>query len=161
MNWFLVVNDTNCKRELESFLRRHTDCILLKSETDKAFNNINRFINGFSNLSTNSARIAINAATSINILKIHTIVRCESQRSYTILHLNNGTKLTVTKTLKQFEQELEAHYFVRIHQSHLVNFQYVTKYIKSKGGYVLLEDGTELPVAIRKKEQLFNAFEKL
>jgi two-component system, LytTR family, response regulator len=161
MNWFLIVNDINCKKELESFLKRHTDSVILRSETGKTFDNMNRVINGFNTMNGNSARIAINASNSVNVLKINDIIRCESQRSYTLLYLNNGTKLTVTKTLKQFELELNGHHFVRIHQSHLVNFNYVTKYIKSKGGYLILEDGTELPVAIRKRETLFKKLEQL
>ncbi|MGZ3885042.1 MAG: LytR/AlgR family response regulator transcription factor [Bacteroidia bacterium] len=161
MNWFLIINDTDCRTELESFLRRHSDCILLKSEIDQSLHNISRVVNGFSNMAGSNARMVINAASSVNVLKICNIISCESQRSYTLLHLNDGTKLTVTKTLKQFEQELGHHQFVRIHQSHLVNLNYITKYIKSKGGYVSLENGAELPVATRKKELLLEKLERL
>lgn len=159
MNWFLIINDNNCKPELEEFLQRHSDCILLKSGTEKALPSIDKVISGFSNLAGRDARMTINAANSLHVLKIGNIIRCESQRSYTLLHLNNGTKLTVTKTLKQFELELADHPFARIHQSHLVNLNYITRYVKSKSGYVLLEDGAKLPVATRKKELLFRKLE--
>ena len=161
MNWFLIINDTNCKKDLDGFLRKHNESVLLKNETSKAFGNMNRVLNGFNNIASQTARIAINAASSVNLFKVNEIIRCESQRSYTILHLKDGRKLTVTKTLKQFELELNDHHFVRIHQSHLVNLDYVEKYVKSKGGYVVLENGTELPVAIRKKEMLFKELEQL
>jgi two-component system LytT family response regulator len=161
MNLFLLVNDTDCKKDLERFLKKHSKSIVLKSDTNRAFNNLNRFVSGFNSLAGNTARIVINAATSVNILRINDIIHCESQRSYTQLHLKNGNQLTVTKTLKQFEIELNDHSFVRIHQSHLVNLNYVEKYVKNKGGYVILANGTELSVAIRKRETLFKELEKL
>jgi len=161
MNWFFIINDTDCRKELERFLNKYPSSVILKAETHKAFNNINRVMNGFTHLAGNTARIAINAASSVNVLKINDIIHCESHRSYTQVHLRNGSKLIVTKTLKQFELELNDHHFARIHQSHLVNLNYVVKYVKNKGGYVIMEDGSELPVAIRKKEYLFKELEKL
>jgi two-component system LytT family response regulator len=161
MNWFLLINDTDCKKDLERFLKKHPKSIVLKSDTNRAFNNLNRLVNGFNSIAGNTARIAINAASSVNVLKVNDIIHCESQRSYTLLHLKNGNQLTVTKTLKQFELELNDYSFVRIHQSHLVNLNYVEKYVKNKGGYVVLANGTELSVAIRKKETLFKELDKL
>jgi two-component system LytT family response regulator len=161
MNWFLIVNDIECKKDLEAFLKKHSGSVILKSETNKAFNNINRVINGFNNIAGGTARIAINAANTVNVLKINDIVHCESQRSYTQLYLKDGNKLTVTKTLKQFEQELMDYHFIRIHQSHLVNLNYIEKYVKNKGGCVVLSNGSKLPVAIRKKEILFKELEQL
>ena len=161
MNWFLIINDVACKKELDSFLKKHSGSIILKSETNKAFNNIGRVLNGFNNIAGDTARIAINAANTVNVLKINDIVHCESQRSYTQVHLKDGNKLTVTKTLKQFELELTDYHFIRIHQSHLVNLNYVEKYVKNKGGCVVLSNGSKLPVAIRKKEVLFKELEQL
>jgi len=161
MNWFFIINDTECKKELEFFLKKYPGSIVLKSEANMAFSNVNKVISNFNNIAGNAARMAINGASVINVLKINDIVHCESQRSYTQVHLQNGNKLMVTKTLKQFELELNDHHFVRIHQSHLVNLNYVIKYVKNKGGHVMLDNGTELPVAVRKKESLFKELEQL
>lgn len=155
MNWFLVINDTNCKKDLDAFLKKHEGSIVFKNEADHAFRNIGRLMDDFTLRSAADARISINAASSVNVLKVADIVHCESQRSYTCIYLSNGNKLTVTKTLKQFEAELKQYDFARIHQSHLVNLNHVVKYVKSKGGHVVLSDGREIPVAVRKKELLF------
>jgi DNA-binding LytR/AlgR family response regulator len=161
MNWFLIIDDTDCKKNFNTFLRKYSASVLMKNEANKIFTNMNGILAGTTNVPAKSARIIINAAGSVDSLKIKDIVRCESQRSYTVIHLNDGRKLTVTKTLKQFELELTNHHFVRIHQSHLVNLNYVERFVKSKGGYAVLENGTELPVATRKKETFLKELEQL
>ena len=51
--------------------------------------------------------------------------------------------------------------FIRIHKSHLININFIEKYLKADGGYVVLKDCTKLPVSTRKKELLFKEIEKL
>ena len=67
----------------------------------------------------------------------------------------------VSKTLMDFEEMLGATSFIRIHKSHLVNINYIEKYIKSEGGMIELNDGTKLPVAVRKKEVLLKKLNQL
>lgn len=161
MNKVVIINDTDCEREVEQFLKRHRNNIVLNAETTATISDISRIISNLKTIAGYSDRIAINAANTVNILKIKDIMHCESQRSYTQVHLTNGTSLTVTRTLRQFEEDLMEYRFVRIHQSHLVNLNYVVKYLKSKAGCVVLENGTKLPVATRKREQLFKELEVL
>ena len=56
--------------------------------------------------------------------------------------------------MKEIEKTLLIHQFERIHQSHIVNLNHIKKYINKDGGSILLSDGTELPVAQRKKTSL-------
>jgi len=48
--------------------------------------------------------------------------------------------------------------FVRVHRSHMVNLDYVIRYTKGKGGYITLENQTELEVAPKKKAEFMDAF---
>jgi two-component system LytT family response regulator len=60
----------------------------------------------------------------------------------------------ISKTLKEYEELLAEHGFERIHQSHLINLNYLKSYIKKDGGYVVMADETHLPISHRKKERL-------
>jgi two-component system LytT family response regulator len=95
------------------------------------------------------------------IVNIEDIVRCESDRNYTCFYLNNNEKIIVSKTLKIFEKQLEKYFFIRAHKSHLININYIKKYIKSNGGYVMLLDGSKIPVSVRKKHQLLKLLKSL
>ncbi|MDX1479585.1 MAG: LytTR family DNA-binding domain-containing protein, partial [Saprospiraceae bacterium] len=89
------------------------------------------------------------------------IVRCEAQGAYTTFHMRSKASLLVSKTLKEYEQLLDGHDFLRIHQSHLINLHEVERYIKSDGGYVILRDGTKLGVSRSKREQFLEAMRRL
>ena len=59
----------------------------------------------------------------------------------------------MTKLLKDFEDMLQPYHFYRIHNSHLINLNYIQKYVKANGGQVMMKDGTVIDVARRKKEE--------
>ncbi|MEL7124057.1 MAG: LytTR family DNA-binding domain-containing protein, partial [Bacteroidota bacterium] len=63
-------------------------------------------------------------------------------------------KLLVSRTLKEYVDLLDDQSFYRVHQSHLVNLNYVDKYKKRDGGIVITSDGAKIPVARARKEEL-------
>lgn len=101
-------------------------------------------------------KIAVPTISGIEFIKVSSIVRCESDVNYTTIVLNEKKKIVVAKTLKQFEELLSEFNFFRIHNSHLINLSYIKSYNKGKGGSVILEDGTELEVSTRRKEEFLN-----
>ena len=82
------------------------------------------------------------------------IVRCESQGNYTQFFKLDGKSELVSKTLKEYDPILSAHGFFRIHRSHIINLKHITRYIKGKGGEVVMCDGAVLDVSRDKKEAL-------
>ncbi|MEP4598261.1 MAG: LytTR family DNA-binding domain-containing protein, partial [Cyclobacteriaceae bacterium] len=81
--------------------------------------------------------------------------------NYTWFFLADGRKIIVSKTLKEFDSLFESKYFFRAHQSHLINLLHFDRYEKKDGGIVHMKDGSELPVAVRKKDSLMSALERL
>ncbi len=82
------------------------------------------------------------------------IIRCEAKANYTEFFIKNHKPVLISKTLKEYEELLTEHGFERIHQSHLINLSYLKSYIKSDGGYVIMSDNTNIPIAQSKKEKL-------
>jgi len=106
-------------------------------------------------------RIALNTQEKILIREISEIVRCESNINYTMFYFSDGTRLLVTKTLKEYDDLLSPHDFLRVHQSHLINSKYVKEYNKSDGGYLVLKDGSTAPVSTRRKNVVMEMIAKL
>lgn len=102
-------------------------------------------------------KITIPTQEGLEFLEISNIIRCEADINYTIIHTINGKKLTASKTLKSFETMLMNCNFFRVHNSHLINLNYVKKYIKGKGGYVTLVDHSIIEVSTRRKEEFLKA----
>jgi two-component system LytT family response regulator len=106
-------------------------------------------------------KIILSTSEKINVVKVDEIVRCESDNYYTMFYFTNGKRLLVSKTLKEQEELLSEHNFIRPHKSHLVNVKYIKSYLKSEGGVILLEDGSKVPVSRRKKEHIIDIINNL
>lgn len=113
------------------------------------------------NLKPGNARLALNSQDKIQVVKVSDVVRCESNGSYTLFFLNSGEQILVTRTLKEFDQMLADHGFLRVHQSHLINMDYIREFVKSEGGYLVLQDKTEIPVASRKRSSVMKALNQM
>lgn len=106
-------------------------------------------------------KISLHTLDKIIIVNLNDIVRCESDSNNTIFHLNDGKKVFVTKTLKYFSDMLQPYDFLRIHQSHLVNLQCISAFIKTDGGYLMLKNGENVPVSVRKKAEVIEILDKM
>lgn len=107
-------------------------------------------------LNTNNPfnRIALPTNDGLKFVFTNDIVRCMSSNNYTYIFLNKGEKILVSKTLKDIENVFLAHTFCRVHNSHLVNTKYIKKFIKSDVNMVVMNDGAEVEVSRRKKDEL-------
>ncbi|RFM26815.1 LytR/AlgR family response regulator transcription factor [Deminuibacter soli] len=97
-------------------------------------------------------RIALATLKETRFVPVCDIVHCESSNNYTVFQLAGGERLTVSKPIYEYEELLKNYRFIRCHQSHLVNLGYVKSWVKDNGGYLLLENGHEIPVSRNKKE---------
>ncbi|MCH8331219.1 MAG: response regulator transcription factor [Bacteroidetes bacterium] len=121
----------------------------LNGKLDMLLRNIN---------STNNylRQIALPTLQGLELVETNKILYCEADANYTTLHLLDGVTVVVTRILKEFEELLAESNFVRIHHSYLINLSHLRKYVRGKGGSVIMKDGTELGVSVRKKEVLIN-----
>ena len=102
----------------------------------------------------NFKRIALSTSDGIHLFDVSDIIRCEAKVNYTEFFIKNHKPLLISRTLKEFEEMLTEHGFERIHQSHLINLSYLKSYIKSDGGYVIMADNSNIPLAQSKREKL-------
>lgn len=106
-------------------------------------------------------RLALNTLEKIHVVNISDIIRCEADVNYTLFYFSDKTKLLVTKTLKEFEELLKDHHFLRVHQSHLVNTSCIKEFVKGDGGYLVMNDGSHIPVSTRKRNSVVEALNTL
>ena len=99
-------------------------------------------------------RIALPTSDRVDFVPIDQIIRCMGENNYTHVFLENGKKILVSKTLKEYEELLCEYDFQRVHQSHLVNIRKVRTFIKRDGGYLIMTDGSEVKVSQMRKAKL-------
>lgn len=105
-------------------------------------------------------KIALNTAEGIHIISIDTIVFVQADNNYTIFHVQNQKTILVSKPLKEYDELLSDKGFVRVHQSYLVNENFVQYYNKSDQSLLLTND-SKIPVASRKKEMVLQVLTKM
>lgn len=118
----------------------------------------------FHNLKTlegSSKKITVPTIAGFEVLQVRDIIRCESDVNYTHIVVSDKPKVTVARTLKEFEEMLTEYNFCRVHNSHLINLVHVRKYTKGSGGYVTMSDHSEVEVSQRKKEEFLNRMASL
>lgn len=106
-------------------------------------------------------KIVLKTLESIHIVDIENIIRCEADKNYTSFYLVDGKRILVSRTLKDFDLMLAGHNFFRVQQSHLININYIERYDKHDGGYVVMKDGASVPLSPAKKEQFFQLLQSL
>lgn len=88
-----------------------------------------------------------------HVTHLSKILRCAGERNYTQFHFSDGSRIMVSKTLKNYEELLPEPDFYRIHKSHIVNLHEVIRFTKGSTGTVTLSDGTEIDISRGKREE--------
>lgn len=102
------------------------------------------------------SKLILSLHDSFQVIDLNELMYCESDKGYTSFYCSNGKKHVVSKTLKTFEDQLNAANFTRPHQSYMVNLKFIDKYDKS--GTIYLKNGKKIPVSSRKKDAFVSSF---
>jgi len=102
------------------------------------------------NLGDQSTKIAIPGSNAYEFIKVEDIIRCEGWQKYTKIHLQSGDVIVSSYNLGVFRDMLESYDFYSSHKSHLVNKNHIVRYMKD--GTIIMSDGSNAPVARRRKD---------
>jgi two-component system LytT family response regulator len=100
------------------------------------------------------SRIAIPTMEGLQMIPVDSIIACAADSNYTTLHLKERQKIIASRTLKEIEEMLDGLFFLRVHQSSLVNLNEIKKYVRGEGGYLVMSDGSSVDVSRSRKESL-------
>lgn len=99
----------------------------------------------------NLQKLILKTAEKIFSVNIQDIVHCEGETNYTTFYTVDGSKIVVSKNLKEYEISLIDLGFFRPHQSHLINMAYFDHFIKNDGGTIVMKNKAQIPLSQRKK----------
>jgi two-component system, LytTR family, response regulator len=111
------------------------------------------FLDSMGSMHLSQQKMAVPTLDGLIFINLKDVVRLEARSSYTQIIMENGEVVTATRTIKEYEDILPESLFCRIHNSHIINLQKIDKYHKGRGGYVVLEDGSRIEVASRRRHE--------
>ncbi len=100
-----------------------------------------------------SGRICLSTSDGMEFIRMTSILLCEASGSYTKFVLRDNRSVLVSKHLKEYENLLDPEQFLRVHNSYLINLAEVKRYVKSEGGYILMNNDQQVPISPKKKEE--------
>ena len=139
-----------------SDLRVALDKFEAKSASNNSFGHLRNLLENINSNTLNKTKIALATLTGFVFVEVGNIVRCEADNQYTTYIFSDKSKLVVAKNIKDCEDLLAGYGFFRIHNSHLINLDYVKEYIKGIGGQVRMTDGIIIDVSRRKKDEFIS-----
>jgi two-component system LytT family response regulator len=106
-------------------------------------------------------KIVLKDMNTVYVVSVNSIIRCEASDNYTTFYFSDQSPIIVSRPLKEYDELLTPLRFFRVHQSHLINLNYLQQFNKREGGSIKMKDGSEVPVSSRKRELLLGELSKL
>lgn len=106
-------------------------------------------------------KIALKKSEGIVLVSLSDIIYCKAEGSYTIFKLINGKEILTSTNLKEYEEILKGHAFVRSHHSYLTNLHHIVEVRKKDGGSLLMENGESTPLSYRKRSDVIQGINGL
>jgi two-component system LytT family response regulator len=130
---------------------------VIEKRSDSAFKDTENFETLLENIrSSHPTRLVIPTSDGKEYLNPNDIIRIEADRSYSWFFIIDKRKILVSRHLKEFQDLLNDRNFFRPHNSHLINLDFVKKYVRHDGGYIEMSDASQVPIS-RNRKDLFLA----
>ncbi len=105
-------------------------------------------------------RIALTTNDGMLFVSTGDIIYCEAESNYTKIILENGKKILVSKVLKEIDEALSGPDFFRVHNSFLININRIKKFVRGEGGYVIMDDGTNISISRSRRHEFMELFSR-
>ncbi len=127
----------------------------IKIESEKKSENYKILKHNLNLVGNQNTKVAIPGGDAYDFVEISDIVRCEGWNKYTKVFLKNGKTIVSSYYIGLFKEMLENYGFYTTHKSHLINTNYISRYLKE--GVIIMSDESQVPLARRRKDEFLNS----
>jgi len=106
------------------------------------------------NNSDKSKKVVLTSNTTWFVINSDEIILCKSEKNYTEFHISDGRNITVSKTIKDYDDLLSPHGFFRVHKQYLININHIKSFDKKGTGVLYMTNNYSIPVSARVRTQL-------
>jgi len=106
-------------------------------------------------------KIALTVSDGVELVALEDILYFQSDGNYTTVFMKNDRSILVSKPIARFEEVTDTTMFFRVHNSYLVNLNHIVKFVRSDGGYVVLDNGKTISVARNRKDEFLEVLSKI
>ncbi|MEM9886741.1 MAG: LytTR family DNA-binding domain-containing protein [Bacteroidota bacterium] len=157
-----------CEYSSIGYIVKPIDPDMLRESVDRVYHKRSSHINSrleifntYYNNPNAFRKMSISALDGIYFINIADILRFEADDNYTHIHLLTGERITASKTIKSYEELLAPFNFYRVHKRHVINLNYMQKFVKGDGGYLIMDDGKKIEVSRRRRPAFMEQMRRL
>lgn len=149
------LDESELKEAIDNWIK------IRKNTLDSQNQNIDEVLEYLKKEGFMKSKISVPISDGYEFIEVNDIIYCNSQSNYTYIHLSDGNKVLVSKTLKEVESALANFFFLRVHQSYLINPNYMKRFSRHDGGYIIMENKENIPVSNSKRNLIVNIFDSV
>ncbi|MFK8058062.1 MAG: LytR/AlgR family response regulator transcription factor [Saprospiraceae bacterium] len=137
---------------LRAFKVAATDYLVKPVDIDRLRESIARVRNRMpQDVEGGKGKLLVPQSQGKRVLSHEEIIRIEADGSYSTIYLSSGEQLLVVRKIGQLNEELLESSLLRIHRSHMINLEHITKVNSAK---IEMKDGAEVPVSRNRTHEL-------
>ena len=160
MDKIIIINDIGIQPELEKFLIANKKHIRFSSDMEEISLGQNPILKEIVRRYEEKHKVKIQSKDHIMFFQANEIIRFKANGGKTIIFLTNEKVVEINETIDNIEQQLEYQPFLRIHEGHIINVHFISKFFDKAENNIELNDGTLLPVTEIRKEFIMNFLNK-
>lgn len=119
----------------------------------------NGFLENLKQTENKKFKLALPAGSGIRMVTTSEIIHCVGINNYTQFFMTDNTHITVSRTIKEFEELLSDHGFIRTHKSHLVNTSFIVQV--KHDNMLVLNNGENIEISRRRRPEVMEVLKRL
>ena len=160
MDRIFIIDDDGIKEKLEKFLIANKKHIRLNSDMDELSLGNNSILSEIIKRYEDKHKLKIQTKDKIRFYKSNEIIRFEAKQDKTIIFLSDNTTSEIDKSINDIESQLKSFFFIRTHENHIINVNYISKIYGDSDELIELLNGETVPVTINRKKYIMNFLNK-
>jgi two-component system LytT family response regulator len=155
----IIIDNNEIQEELDKFININQKHILFNSDMDQLSTETNPILKGIIDNYEEKHKIKIRTKTRIWFFKSSEIIRLEAKQQNTILYLTNQNRSLINESIDQIENQLKDFSFIRIHDDHIVNVNFISKITAGWDESIELINGEIVPIENQRKQYILKSLE--
>ena len=133
-------------------LRQAIDRFISKAASPANQALYNNFLHNISAPDKKEFKLALFATEGTFFYFPDEIIRLEGENNYTRFFFTSKKIMLISRTLKEFEEILSGHGFIRVHKSHVINKKHIINY--THDGLLVMSDQSKVEISRRRKKEV-------
>ena len=138
-----MIDDTNCKPELDTLLEKYSDDLLFLLSDEGAASKLDAILNNLQRIMKGYKHMTIRTAGGIENFQLGKIIYLKEEKESGVISLKTDQDqlFLCQDLLDNIEKKLFNHGFFRLNKEFLINMDFLAEYKKAEPGIVLLTTG--------------------